>query len=292
MRVRGIPREKLGGTAGADWVDRSRRPFVEGDTAWVPVRPGYAFDREISAEPAYAGRGFYVIGDIAVVHGNRPTMEDIHRIVELRKPRGVLWREALDNITRTPRAEVVWGECGETRHRESGYVFILDPSKVMFSQGNRTEKGRIAQQVRAGRGTERVADMFAGIGYFSIPMAGAGATVHAMEINPVACGYLRRNAGENRLADRITVSPGDCRDLLDGTYDRIVMGHFDSIGMLPHALRHARTDSVIHLHSIGEQEEAIRSIVESAGFSCGIMVHKVKKYRPHAWHVVHDITIA
>lgn len=292
MRVRAIPRDKLGELASADWVDRSRRPFVEGDTVWVPVLRGNEFDREISAEPAYAGRGFYVIGEIAVVHGNRPTMDEIRHIVELKKPRGVLWREALDDITRTPRTEVVWGECCETRHRESGYVYILDPSKVMFSQGNRIEKGRIAQQIRAGCGTERVADMFAGVGYFTIPMAGAGATVHAMEINPVACDYLQRNAGENRLAERITVSLGDCRESLDGIYDRIVMGHFASIGMLPHALRHVRKGSIIHLHTIGEQEEAVRSIVESAGFSCGICVHKVKKYRPHAWHVVHDITLA
>ncbi len=291
MRVRGIPKEKVGEIADADWVDRTRRPYVEGDTAWVPVLPDKPFDREIFAKPAYAGRGFYLIGDITVVHGTRPTIDDIRRIVEFKKIRGVLWREALDDITRTPRAEVVWGECGETRHRESGYVYILDPSKVMFSQGNRTEKSRIAQQIRAGSGMERVADMFAGVGYFTIPMAGAGATVHAMEINPVACGYLQRNAMENRLADRITVSQGDCRDLLNGTYNRIVMGHFDAIGMLPDALRHILSGSIIHLHSIGPQEERVHATVKGAGFSCGIRVHKVKKYRPHAWHVVHDITI-
>ncbi|HII98991.1 MAG TPA: SAM-dependent methyltransferase [Methanoregula sp.] len=291
MRVRGIGKERLGKIQDEDWVDRSRRPYVEGDIAWVPVLPGRSFDREITAEPAYTGRGFYLIGDIAVVHGMRPTAEDITRIVNLKNPRGVIWREALDDITRIPRTEVVWGECGETRHRESGYVYHLDPSKVMFSQGNRTEKSRIAQLIRQGNTTERVADMFAGVGYFTIPMAGAGARVHAMEINPVACGYLQRNAVENRLADRITVSPGDCRNLLDGIYDRIVMGHFDATGMLTIALRHVRPGSTIHLHAIEGPEDSVRAIVESAGFSCGIRVHKVKKYRPHAWHVVHDITI-
>jgi tRNA wybutosine-synthesizing protein 2 len=161
----------------------------------------------------------------------------------------------------------------------------------MFSQGNRTEKSRMAGLIRAGSGNERVADMFAGIGYFTIPMAGAGATVHAMEINPVSAGYLQRNAAENRLADRISISVGDCRDHLTGTYDRIVMGHFDAPGMLSHALRHVRPGSTIHLHSIGAQEDLVHAAVEGAGFSCGVSVHKVKKYRPHAWHVVHDVTI-
>jgi tRNA wybutosine-synthesizing protein 2 len=292
MRVRGVPKEQLGGITHADWVDQSRRPFVEGNIAWVPVLPGEPCDKEISAHPEYAGRGFYLIGDIAVVHGERPTPEDIRKIVDLKNPRGILWREALDDIIRTPRVEVVWGECGETRHRESGYVYILDPSKVMFSQGNRNEKGRMAELIRSGPGNERVADMFAGVGYFTIPIAGAGATVHAMEINPVSCGYLTRNAAENQLADRITVSPGDCRDLLTGTYDRIVMGHFDAPSMLSHALRHVRSGSAIHIHSIGPQEELVREAVEGAGFSCGVIVHKVKKYRPHAWHVVHDVTIS
>jgi tRNA wybutosine-synthesizing protein 2 len=291
MRVRGVPRKKLGEVAGADWVDLSRRPFVDGDTAWVPVRPGESCDKEIEAPPEYAGRGFYLIGDIAVVQGDRPSPEDIRKIADLKNPRGILWREALEDVTRTPRVEVVWGECGETRHRESGYVYILDPSKVMFSQGNRTEKTRIATQIRKGSGNERVADMFAGIGYFTIPMAGAGAAVHAMEINPVSCGYLQRNAMENKLSDRITISPGDCRNLLEGMYDRIVMGHFDAPGMLPIALQHARPGSIIHLHSIGPQEEMVLEAVEGAGFSCGVSVHKVKKYRPHAWHVVHDVTI-
>ncbi|MCK9579388.1 MAG: methyltransferase [Methanoregula sp.] len=292
MQVRGIPREKLGGIAGASWIDRTRRPYVEGDTAWVPVVPGEPFDREIDAEPEYSGRGFFLIGDIVIIHGRRPAPDEIGKIIKFRNPRGVLWRKALDTITRTPRVEVVWGECGETCHRESGYVYILDPSKVMFSQGNRTEKSRISQQIRDGNRKERVADMFAGIGYFTIPMAGAGATVHAMEINPIACNYLQRNAVANRLADRIFISQGDCRDYLSGIYDRIVMGHFDASVMLHHVLSHVKPGSIIHLHSIGSCERNVREIVEGAGFSCGIHVHKVKKYRPHAWHVVHDITIA
>ena len=291
MRARKVSRDQLGTITGEEWVDHSRSPFVDGDDCWVPVREGLPFDRDIEREPHYAGRGFYMVGDVAVIHGDRPAPAEVDAIVRFRNPRGVLWIGSLQDITRTPQTEILFGTAGEVRHRESGYTFILDPQKVMFSQGNRTEKMRIADLIRAGSGNERVADMFAGIGYFSIPAAGAGASVHAMEINPVAFGYLERNIRENPVPGRIGAGCGNCRDLLTGTYDRILMGHFDAITMLPSALGHVKPGSVVHLHSIGPVEDRIRAALQSAGFSATIQVHKVKKYRPHAWHVVQDVTI-
>ena len=69
------------------------------------------------------------------------------------------------------------------------------------------------------------------------------------------------------------------------------MGHFDAITMLPSALQHVEAGSIIHVHSIGSVEDQIREMCESAGFSPTIHVHKVKKYRPHAWHVVQDVAL-
>ena len=209
-----------------------------------------------------------MIGDIAVLHGKKPSGPEIEEIARFRNPRGVLWIESVNDVTRTPKTEVLWGDVGEVQHRENGYTFILDPRKVMFAQGNRNEKMRLARLVSSSPGTERVADMFAGIGYFSIPLAGAGADVHAMEINPVSFEFLKRTIRENGLSDRITPALGDCRDLLSGTYDRIVMGHFDAITMLPSALGHAGSGSVIHLHSIGTVEERIREMCRRGRFFC------------------------
>jgi tRNA wybutosine-synthesizing protein 2 len=292
MRVRAVPKDRLPEIAGEGWVDPAKRPYVNGDTAWVPVRDDEPCEREILRRVRYQGKGFFMVGDIAVIHGKKPGKKEINEIVGFRHPRGVLWIESLKDVTRTPSTELLWGDAGEVRHRENGYTYILDPAKVMFAQGNRIEKMRIAQLVRNSPKNERVADMYAGIGYFTIPMAGVGAHVHAMEINPVAFGYLNRNVGENGLEEKVETSPGDCRDLLTGTYDRIVMGHFDAISMLPSALFHAHEGTVIHLHSIGTVEEEIKDLVDSAGFSATIHVHKVKKYRPHAWHMVQDVTIS
>jgi len=292
MRVRAIRPEKTGILRDATWVDRTRDPFREGDTLWVPVIDGEPCDREIPERTRYRGRGYYMVGDIAVLHGREPTADDISAITGFCHPRGILWIQSLNDITRTPMTRRVWGMGGEVCHREGGFSFILDPEKVMFSMGNREEKARIARMVHGNSRTERVADMFAGIGYFSIPLAGAGASVHAMEINPVAFDYLNKSVLTNNLSDRITPSLGDCRTLLSGTYDRIVMGHFEAVSLLPEALQHAEPGSIIHVHSIGPAEESIRECVEGAGFSATIHVHKVKKYRPHAWHMVQDVYLA
>jgi tRNA wybutosine-synthesizing protein 2 len=292
MKARKVPRVDLQKIRAEDWVDPERSPFVDGDVAWVPVKTGNPFVEEIPERSRYTGRGYYMTGDVAVVHGDRPSPAEIAAIISFRHPRGVVWIESLGDVTRTPKTEVLWGTAGEVHHRESGYTFILDPQKVMFSMGNRNEKARIAELIRAGTGHERIADMFAGIGYFTIPMAGAGARIHAMEINPVAFGFLERNIRENRFSDRVIATPGDCRTLLDGTYDRIVMGHFDAITMLPEALSHAQAGTILHVHSIGPAEEPIRTAAEGAGFSATIQVHTVKKYRPHAWHVVQDVILS
>jgi tRNA wybutosine-synthesizing protein 2 len=113
-----------------------------------------------------------------------------------------------------------------------------------------------------------------------------------MEINPVAFGYLVRSIDANTLSGRITPSLGDSRRLLSGTYDRIVMGHFDAATMLPAALQHATAGTTIHVHSIGTVEEQVRALAEGAGFSATIHVHKVKKYGPRAWHMVQDLYLS
>jgi tRNA wybutosine-synthesizing protein 2 len=69
------------------------------------------------------------------------------------------------------------------------------------------------------------------------------------------------------------------------------MGHFDAITMLPKALEHVRDGTILHVHSLGSVEREIEFQLARTGFSAEIHVHKVKKYCPHTWHVVHDVVI-
>ncbi|HQD24305.1 MAG TPA: SAM-dependent methyltransferase [Methanoculleus sp.] len=288
MRVRRLPASVLPRIAGEAWVDPDRRAYLRDGVACVPVRDGCPADEDLPERSVYRGRGYHLIGDVAVVHGDAPTKEEIESIVAHRHPRGVVWLKGCTGAMRIPDAEVVYGSAGEVRHREQGCTFILDPTRVMFAQGNRVEKARIAALVRPG---ERIADMFAGIGYFTIPAARSGASIHAMEINPVAFDYLRRGIAANSVADRVTPMMGDCRGLLSGVYDRILMGHFEAASFLPDALAHVRPGSVIHVHSIGDATAVIQERLMEAGLSATISSRRVKKYGPHTWHMVQDVRI-
>ena len=119
----------------------------------------------------------------------------------------------------------------------------------------------------------------------------AGADVHAIELNPTAYAFLLRNVEANRVKARVTPSRGDCRDHLSGTYDRFIMGHFEAVRALPHALSHSHPGSIYHVHSIDSEEERIAQIVDEAGYTCSIKEVRVKKYSPGTMHIVHDVVV-
>lgn len=289
MNARKVPLEELPALEGAAWVDRTRRPYVEGGVAWVPVKNGYPADALLPERVRYAGRGYHLIGNIAVLHGLPATGDEVAAIVRHCHPRGVVRIAAYRGEKRVPEVEVLYGTTGETVHREQGYIFRLDPAKVMFAQGNRIEKARMAAVTEPG---ERVADMFAGIGYFTIPVAASGGFVHAMELNRTAFEYLQSNSIANHVEERVRAECGDSRTLLSGCYDRVIMGHFDAPAMLAAPLAHVRPGSVLHVHSIGSAEEAIRRSLAEAGLAGTIAARRIKKYAPGAWHMVQDVTIS
>ncbi len=226
-------------------------------------------------------------GSIAILQGKEPAPEEIDRIEAWKKPSAILWVRSYRGAERIPDVRVLRGEPGDVCHREMGMAFWFDPARVMFSPGNRAERTRMMKVAGSG---ERIADMFAGIGYFSIPAALAGAQVHAMELNPVAYGYLCRNILENRVASRVVPECGDCRDLLAGSYDRIIMGHFDSPAFLDTVADHVVAGGTIHLHATGSSPP---DIPESCrGWLCETGIRRIKKVAPHTWHYVIDLKVA
>jgi tRNA wybutosine-synthesizing protein 2 len=189
---------------------------------------------------------------------------------------------------RLPNVSILYGIPHDVTFRESGITYTINPAKIMFSQGNRLEKQRIRTLIHPG---ETVADMFAGIGYFALSAAVAGARVHAMEINPNSCAYLRKNAEINGVADVITIDCGDCLTHLAGPYDRILMGHFDALNFFTAALSHAKSGTSIHVHGLGNRIKDIEDILQGAGFRYSLSEHRVKKYANHIWHCVWDVIL-
>lgn len=86
----------------------------------------------------------------------------------------------------------------------------FDLTRVMFSRGNVTEKKRFGLLVQP---DEYVLDMYAGIGYYTLPalIHGQARHVTSCEWNPNAIFALRYNLKSNRVGDRATVLEGDCR---------------------------------------------------------------------------------
>ncbi|KAL8559353.1 hypothetical protein ACOMHN_045073 [Nucella lapillus] len=125
---------------------------------------------------------------------------------------------------RTPQVTLQLGDNALVQHIDNAITYEYDLTRCMFSAGNISEKLRIAGFSCAG---ETVVDLYAGIGYFTLPyLVHAGAThVHACEWNPDAVAALRRNLKLNCVHTRCTVHPGDNQQLtLRGVANRVNLG--------------------------------------------------------------------
>ncbi len=205
---------------------------------------------------------------------------------------------SISGIHRTPQVEVIFGEGTETVHKENGILYKLDVARVMFSSGNLEEKRRMASLDCRG---ETVVDMFAGIGYFSLPLAlhAKAQRVVACEINPVAFGYLIDNIALNHLENVIQPFLGDNRDLPGEHWsDRVLMGYVGTTEQfLPKAFSLVRSGGVIHYHEtcpIDEfPERPLRRIADSAGEAKIEILRQgeVKSYAPAISHYVIDFRV-
>lgn len=195
-----------------------------------------------------------------------------------------------------------------TCHTENGVKYAMDAAKVMFSSGNTTERMHFGSVDATG---EVVVDMFAGIGYFTLPIASRGKpkAVLALEKNPDSARYLRFNAELNRLDAIVTVVVGDNREVgVDavGTCDRVIMGYIPSAKpFIRRAVaflrkRKATPCGVIHYHMLCDKAAGYRAahsdFVDELGEDCVefievVAVRVVKSYAPKRWHCVADVQL-
>lgn len=113
---------------------------------------------------------------------------------------------------RSSRAILLRGSDPWVQHLDNGIRYTFDVTKIMFSSGNITEKLRVAEFDCRG---EVVVDMFAGIGYFTLPfLVHAHAdTVHACDWNPAAVEGLKRGLVLNGVREKCVILYGDCREV-------------------------------------------------------------------------------
>jgi len=242
--------------------------------------------------------GFQRVGDIGVLflddglEGHESVIGKF--VMERFGLRSVFRKGRISGELRKPGMKRIAGRANTTVHRENGCLFKIDVSRLMFSKGNSFERGRVA----AGEG-EDVVDMFAGIGYFCVPVAmkTSSCRVFGIEKNPVALRFLRENLRLNRI-ENVEVIEGDCRDVAGLKADRILMGYFPGTEMfLEKAFSFLRREGVIHFHNVCRRGELWRgplgmleTIALENGYRLEKILHKrvVKQYSPCKVHVVVD----
>ena len=212
-------------------------------------------------------------------------------------------RGPVEGELRRPCVERLGGGPTETEVVEHGSRWLLDAAQLMFAAGNRTERLRFAREVGPG---ERVADLFAGIGYFTVPAARAqpAATFVAVEKNPVAYRYLEENVRRNGVVGRVRTMPGDNRSvpLELGAFDRVLLGYLpSSVPWVARALPLLSPDGgILHVHLVvdardgrAEAERAVHRELERGGARerGPLRPREVKPYGPGRTHVVVDASV-
>ncbi|MEE2748262.1 MAG: hypothetical protein VX473_07355 [Candidatus Thermoplasmatota archaeon] len=240
-------------------------------------------------------------------------------------PEGQLWQIIADSLDvqrvarmgevhgeyRKSGVELLHGEDDWVVRREHGIDFGYNFTQCMWSAGNVTERGRIANGNHEG---ERILDLYAGIGYYTLPFLSEGARgpngergqgrgaahVVACEWNPVSIKALKWSLSANNLQERCTILEGDNRNQqFSPEFDRI------NLGLLPSAeegysiaLQALKPEGgIMHIHGLapsGEEDVWANQLAENLSnvgpFSCRVEhVERVKWYAPHKRHIVVDI---
>lgn len=204
---------------------------------------------------------------------------------------------------RKPNVELIYGSKDtETIHCENGVRFKLDPQKIMFSSGNMNERIRMAN---ISKPDEVVVDLFAGIGYFTLPIAvhSKPKLVYAIEKNPVSYDFLCKNIVLNNATNIVEPILGDNREVAPKEVaDRVIMGYFGAtIRFLPTAFRCLRNSSgMIHFQDKFPEEDVPNRTMEHINNEArkfGLIVNllkyiKVKSFAPGISHYVFDLEVS
>jgi len=236
---------------------------------------------------------FDIIGDVAILRLDDDMKEhapEVGRALMETFPRlrTVAVDQGVKGELRVRQLRVVAGGPGtETMHLEHGVRMLIDPAKVYFNPRLANERMRIASLVQDG---EKVVDMFAGVGPFSVMIAkhARPEAVWAMDLNRDAVEYLKRNIELNKVTGVFPLE-GDSRELLFSIpcADRIIMN-------LPHSAREFFADAltrlnmggVIHLYIICERDEigeiAVGLATEARGMAVRVVMDRIEELKTYS----------
>jgi tRNA wybutosine-synthesizing protein 2 len=203
---------------------------------------------------------------------------------------------------RVPNVELIYGSKNtETVHKENGVKYKLDPQKLMFSSGNMDERIRMAN---ISNRNETVVDLFAGIGYFTLPLAinSKPKKIIACEKNPIAFNYLNENIILNDVSSIVEPRKGDNREIAPKNFaNRVIMGYIEEnerfLSIAFDCLQ--KHCGIIHYHNnfpnYAVPNKPMKIVEEEAnkkGCKAELLgYYNVKSYAPGIYHYVFDLRI-
>ena len=190
-------------------------------------------------------------------------------------------------------------------HKEHNIIYRFDITKIMFSKGNLKERKTLATLVKDG---EVIVDMFAGIGYFSLPIGkhSNAEKIYSIEINSNSFNSLIENIRINHLEEKIVPINGNCKEevlkLSDSGIraDRVIMGVFPApIDYIKEALTLTKEEGTMyHFEGVVEKENYVslfndfNEVAKNERYKCELKSYRyVKSYGPMLYHVVLDIFV-
>jgi len=290
VSVHSFPERKKLGTSLAQVLEDRLSPQL---LASLPRAIDFVGDIAIAEFPPELGAYKTAIGE-AILKTNK-------------KVRTVLAKAgAVGGTYRLRKFAIVAGEPEtETIHKEYGCQYHVDVTKAFFSPRLSFEHRRVASQVEEG---EIVVDLFAGVGPFSIQIAKnhQHVTVYAVDVNPDAVEYLKKNIRLNRAMGKVHPVSGDARqvvkDKLSGVADRVIMNlpekAIDFVDVACEAIK--PSGGTVHFYSFVNKSDSLENLkarfseaVEKSGRRVEkiLLVRLVRETAPYEWQAVLDARI-
>ena len=180
---------------------------------------------------------------------------------------------------RLKELKVIYGDDNpETIHKENDCLFKLDVKKAYFTPRLVFERKRVSSNNF--KKQEKIVDMFAGVGPFSIQIAKKNdVNIYAFDVNPSAYKYLVANIELNNMKGEVIAHNIDVKKLLNpddklGNYlkhkiDRIIMNLPEqSINFLDVACFLMKKPSgILHFYQFSEKPNPIKKVTENLSAS-------------------------
>jgi tRNA (guanine37-N1)-methyltransferase len=209
-------------------------------------------------------RAFDIVGDLAIIDIPEELISkekiiaqillDLHKNIKVVCKRDGNYSGEFRTI---PLKHLAGEDRKETLYKENNCFLYLNPEEVYFSARSSNERKRIANLIQP---NETVLVMFAGIAPFALVIAKNSQAKHitAIEKNPVAGDYAKRNIKKNKITN-IDFYVGDVNDIiptLNQKFDRIVMPLPKSAhDFLDLAINNLNSNGFLHFYDFMHEDE-------------------------------------